>query len=139
MSADVRQAQRGWMLDELAQHPASGRQRADLLDHRVVDPRGYEALQRAARFVEHAQRRVAGACQVARRLQHSRQHGLEVHVRQQAARDLQHAAHDTVAHSRSPAAAQSRLRRLISRRRRPDRRSAGRSVVRNASGPARSS
>ncbi len=80
MVADPRQPQRLGVLDECPKHPAAARQVADRVCGGVVDAARDEALELGAVLVEHADRRVTGAGQLARGLQHMAEHRIEIEL-----------------------------------------------------------
>ena len=89
--ADVGEDQRARVLDQQPEHAAAARQVADLGARRRVDPRGQESLERAALLVEHADRRIARAGQLARRLEQPLQHDLGVQLGHERAARFQQA------------------------------------------------
>ena len=102
MFADVGEPQRPRVRDQLAQHAASSRQSADVLAFGLVDPDREEALQLCAGGVQHAQRRVAGAGELACGLEHAVEHHLEVELGEHAAGEVQNASGGSI-HQRAPA------------------------------------
>ena len=76
--ADVAEAQRGRVANQLPQHAAAKGQIADSRPRLLVDPDVDEALQPAAVLIEDADRGVARAGQLAPDLDHFAQHSLEV-------------------------------------------------------------
>ena len=80
MVADLAQAQRRRAADQLAKHTEAPRQIADPLPGRLVDADVDEALEFVAVLIEDAERRVAGAGQLAGDLDHFVQHRLEVEL-----------------------------------------------------------
>jgi hypothetical protein len=93
MGADIVQAQRSRMFDQLSEHPPSLRRIADPLPGLRVDPDRQEPLEPTSRCVEHAKRRVPGARQLPRGFDHASEHDIEVEVRENPLRDFQHPAH----------------------------------------------
>ena len=89
MAAHIGQAQRARVADQLAQHAPAGRQRADGAALLLVDPARHEPGQAVTRLVQHAQRRVARAGELAGRLQHAFEHQLEIKLLEHAAGDLE--------------------------------------------------
>ena len=92
MVGHARQPKRLWMIDQVTEHAAAARQRADRLVGLGVDAGREELRQRVAPVVEHAQRDVAGAGQLARDVHKLLQQRVEFEVGHQAAADLDQAA-----------------------------------------------
>ena len=90
--ADVGQPQHRRMLDQLAQDAAPAREGPDRLAFGLVDPDREEALQLGSRVAENAERRVAGAGQLAGALEHAVEHHVDVELGQHAASDVEHPA-----------------------------------------------
>ncbi len=88
MAADVCEAQRARLLDQQAEDASPARQVADRAPRLLVDAVGDEALQLVAVFVEHAERRVAGAGQVAGDLEHAAKDDLRVQLGDEPAPDV---------------------------------------------------
>ena len=86
--ADVGEAQRPRLLDQQAEHAAPARQVADRAPRLLVDAVGDEALQLVAVLVEHAERGVAGAGQLAGDLEHAAEDDLRVELGDEAAADV---------------------------------------------------
>ena len=76
--------------DELPEHAAPRRQRADRALRLLVDPRGHEAREPRPRLVEDAEGRVAGAGQLTGGIQHPREHDLEIQISENVAGDAHH-------------------------------------------------
>ena len=83
--ADVRQTQRPRLADEHAEDAASPRQVADRPVGLVVDADGEKPLERRSLLVEHPERRVARARELASRVEHVLEHRLEVELRDERA------------------------------------------------------
>ena len=98
MGADVGQAQRPRVLDERAEHAVTARQVADDRLRLAIDPRGQEALEPLAAVVEDAERRVAGAGDLARHLEHALEQRVEVELGDHAAPDLDEASEAVFVH-----------------------------------------
>ena len=83
------QPQRLAIADQHAEDPAPARELADRPVRLLVDPRREEALEPLAALVEHADRRVAGARQLARDVEHAREDGLRIELGDQRAPDVE--------------------------------------------------
>ena len=77
------------LLDQLAEQAAAARERRDPPPRLVVDAERLEVLELGARLVEHADRRVAGARQLARGGERAREHDLSVEFAHHASGDAQ--------------------------------------------------
>ena len=86
--ADPRQAQRSRVLDEDPEHPPPAREIADRPRRVVVDASRDEALELGALAVEHADRGVASAGQLAGRLEYVAEHGIELELGDDEASDV---------------------------------------------------
>jgi hypothetical protein len=82
--ADVVEPERHGIADELSEHAAARRQRPDGLALALVDAQRDESLECGARRVEHAERGVPRACQLARGLHDSLEHRVDVEVAEHA-------------------------------------------------------
>ena len=91
MLADVAEAQRLRVLDQHAQHAAAARQVADRPVRRLVDAAGDERSSSVRSSFEHSQRRVAGAGQLAGRLEDAVQDDALLQIRHQRPPHLQQA------------------------------------------------
>ena len=108
MRADVGQPQRPRIVDQHTEHAAPAGQVADRSMRLLVDARGEEPLEQLAPLVEHADRRVARAGQLARDLEQLIEHDLRIELGDQRAPDgeqpaqpwLLHLAHTTAALAR---------------------------------------
>ncbi len=88
MRADVRQPQRARIGDQHAEHAAAARQVADRAVRVLVDAGGEEALELLTALVEHADRGVASARQLASDFEQSLEHGLRVELGDERAAHL---------------------------------------------------
>lgn len=88
MRVQVMQPQRRRLLDQQAEDAAAVRQVTNRAVRLRVDPARDEAGERLARFVEHAERRIAGAGQLARRVEHLGEQRLEITLGDERAPDL---------------------------------------------------
>ncbi len=86
--ADVAEPQRPWLLDQQAEHAAAARQVADRPPSLVVDAVGDEALELVPVFVEHAERGVARAGQLAGDFEHLAEDDLGVELGDEPASDV---------------------------------------------------
>ncbi len=89
--ADIGQAQRLRVGDELPEHAAAGRQRADPRPGLLVDARRHEAHQGGPGLGEHPDRRIAGARKLARGREHALEDGLEIEIAEHPASEAEHA------------------------------------------------
>lgn len=89
MGADIGQAKRLRVMDEYAQDAVPLREVAYTRAGGPVDAEGEEPLEAVAAVVQHAQRGVASAGQVAGSLQHGVEHRLGVQIRYERATDLE--------------------------------------------------
>ncbi len=89
MAADVGEADRPRVVDQHAEDAASAWQVPDRPPCVLVDAQRQEALQLTARRVDHPDRRVAGAGELAGDLEDAMQHGIDVELCDEAAADLQ--------------------------------------------------
>ena len=78
VGADVRQAQGLGLADQLAEHAVAAGKVSDLAPRVLVDADGQEPLQLGPSRVEHAERCVTGAGQLARHRQHALKDRLEL-------------------------------------------------------------
>ena len=78
VGADVRQAQGLGLADQLAEHAVAAGKVSDLAPRVRVDADGQEPLQLGPSRVEHAERCVTGAGQLARHRQHALKDRLEL-------------------------------------------------------------
>jgi len=89
MIGDVAQADRRRLVDQQTEDPAAARQVADRLVQPRVRSGGEELGQLAALVVEHAERRVARAAQLASGLHYALQEDVEVQLGRQGTADVQ--------------------------------------------------
>ena len=87
--ADIGQAQRLRIADEDAEDAAAARKVADRAVRRLVHPRREEPVELPATLVEDAERRVAGAGQLAGGLDHALQHRFVIELGDHFAPDLE--------------------------------------------------
>jgi hypothetical protein len=83
--ADIGQPQRARLADEDAEHAAAPREIADRTVRLLVDADCEEALEGSALIVENAESRVPRVCELASRVQHALQHGLQIEFRDESA------------------------------------------------------
>ena len=88
MRTDVREAERARVADEHAEDAAASGQVADRPERGGIDPGGQEALELAATRVEHAERGVPGAGELAGRLDDPLQDALVVELGDDLAADV---------------------------------------------------
>jgi hypothetical protein len=78
--ANIAQAQRSGIANQLTEDAVAARKVADLRPRLLIDPHIDEALELVAILVEDAQRRVAGAGELARHLDYFAQNRLEIEL-----------------------------------------------------------
>ncbi len=100
MLPDVRQAQGPRIADQLAENAMAARRLAQRESRVVVDPDGDEAFQRVPARVEHAQRGVARAGQLARHREHPLEDGLELRLLEHAPAELDQRVERPILHGR---------------------------------------
>jgi hypothetical protein len=88
VGVDVPQAQRHRLADQLAEDAAATGQVADLAPDLLVDADVDEAFEFAPAGVEDAERGIAGAGQLPRRIDHRPQHRLDVELGEEAVADV---------------------------------------------------
>ena len=93
MLADIVEAKRVRLADQDAQHAAAAGQLADHLARLLIDPVGQELLERGAPLVEDADRRVAGAGDLAGSREDSVEHGLRLKLGYERATRREQAGH----------------------------------------------
>ena len=99
MRADVVQPQRPRVGDQDAEHAAPAREVADRAVGLLVDPGGEEALELLAALVEHADRGVARAGELARDLEQPLEHRLGVEHGDERAADVDQASQAVFVHA----------------------------------------
>ena len=100
MSAHVRQPQRLGVADQLAEDAVAPWRLAELPASLLIDPDGQEALELAAPGIEHPERGVLGAGELARRVQHPLEDRLELRLGQHAAAEFDKRGERPVGHAR---------------------------------------
>ena len=96
MGADLIQAQRRRVADELPEHAVSARRFADPANGRLVEAAGEEPRQPRLRVVEHADRRVARPRDLACHVEDPAEHRVEIELGDQRSTDVQQSAQTDV-------------------------------------------
>src|SRR5688572_11343547 len=91
MGTDVVEAEWDGFVDEDAEHPATTWQVSDRRPRHVVDSHRDEPLELAAVWIQDADRRVFGARELSRGVEHAPEHQLEVELRHEVPPDVDQA------------------------------------------------
>ena len=93
MSADIDKTQGLGTRDQLAENPPAPRQIPDPVTGVRIDPGRYEPVKLRTRLVKHAKRRVPRARHLPGGLDDALKQQVQIEVRQNPPRDLQHPQH----------------------------------------------
>ena len=90
VGVDIGQPQSHRVRDQLPEHPASPGKLADPLPGVLVETDGDEPLELGPSVVGHAERRVPRSGQLARGLEHSPEHDIQIQISEQSPGEIQH-------------------------------------------------